>query len=377
MSWISSSRALGAAAAVLAVVSAMAAAAPVLERQAQGVPVAADGLLYVCNQDDATVSVIDVATQRVVRTIDLQALGFSANAKPHHIAVEPDGSHWYVSLIGDGKVVKLDREDRVVATAPFETPGMLTLHPTEDLLFVGRSMTAVNAPPRIGMIQRSDMSVDEIDVFFPRPHAMVVNPRTGIVYTASLGVNQVAAVDAAADRVEVTDVDGPPHALMQFALSPDGETLAVSGELSHTVLFFDISEDPMRPRQVASVDVEAQPFDPVFTTDGTTVWLGNKAANRITAIDVATHTVTTVHDDPRIRQPHGIATSADGRWVFISNTNVREDHAMHGGEHAAHAAPAPQSGGAGSITIIEAATGELVNVVEVGRNATGIAFSDS
>lgn len=334
---------------------------------------ASEGLLYVCNQDDASVAVIDVATQRVVRTVDLQALGFSANARPHHIAVEPDGSHWYVSLIGEGKVAKLDRDGRLVATAPFETPGMLALHPADDLLFVGRSMTAVNPPRRIGLITRSDMSIDEVDIFFPRPHAMALNSNTGIVYTASLGVNQIAAVDAATERVELTDVDGPPHALMQFALSPDGRTLAVSGELSHTVIFFDLSEDPMRPKRVATVDVAAQPFDPVFTKDGRTLWLGNKAANRITGIDVATHAVTTVHDDPRIRQPHGATISADGRWVFISNTNIREDHSMHGGDQTQHAAPV--HGGRGSIAIIDAATGELVNVVEVGNNATGIAFS--
>lgn len=360
-------------AALTLIMTSAAALAGVREARADGV--ATEGLLYVCNQNDATVSVIDVATQQVVRTIDLQALGFSANAKPHHIAAEPDGSYWYVSLIGDGEVVKLDREDQVVATASFDTPGMLTLHPTEDLLFVGRSMTAVNPPPRIGVINRSDMSIDEIDVFFPRPHAMVLNPSTGIVYTASLGVNQIAAVDAATERVELIDVEGPQHALMQFAISPDGSTLAISGELSHEVLFFDISEDPTQPKRIATVDVEAQPFDPIFTGDGKTVWLGNKAANRITAIDVATHTVEAVLDDPRIRQPHGIARSADGRWIFISDTNVRADHTQHGGGETA--AEGHANGGPGSIAIIDAATGELVNFVEVGHNPTGIAFSSS
>ncbi|MGH7446871.1 MAG: YncE family protein, partial [Longimicrobiales bacterium] len=58
---------------------------------------AAGELLYVCNQDDATVSIIDMATNRVIRTVDLQRLGFSATAKPHHVAVEPDGSYWYVT----------------------------------------------------------------------------------------------------------------------------------------------------------------------------------------------------------------------------------------------------------------------------------------
>jgi len=332
------------------------------------------GLLFVCNQDDATVSILDLETRAEVHRVDLQALGYSPNARPHHIAVEPDGSHWYVSLIGEGKVLKLDREHRVVGEAPFETPGMLALDPARDRLYVGRSMSAVNPPNRIGVIQRSDMTIDEVDVFFPRPHALVLNPDNGIVYTASLGVNQIAAVDPETERSVLTDVEGPPHALMQFALSPDRGTLAISGEISHTVLFFDVSADPLRPRFLGSVDVDRQPFDPIFSPDGRTVWLGNKAANVITAVDVASMEVVHRLDDPRIREPHGAATSPDGRWILISNTNVREDHSMHMGGGGGHAhAAAPVRGGMGSVAIIDAATGELVAVVEVGNNATGIA----
>ena len=55
--------------------------------------------LYVANQAAATISIIDVASNEVTETIDLQELGFSANAKPHYVVVEPDGSFWYVSLI--------------------------------------------------------------------------------------------------------------------------------------------------------------------------------------------------------------------------------------------------------------------------------------
>ncbi|HEX9755043.1 MAG TPA: hypothetical protein VGA42_05015, partial [Gemmatimonadales bacterium] len=46
-------------------------------------PLAAQGRLYVTNQDDATVSVIDLATHQVVETIDFQKHGFTPNAKPH------------------------------------------------------------------------------------------------------------------------------------------------------------------------------------------------------------------------------------------------------------------------------------------------------
>ncbi len=350
------------------------------ERQAVTTPGSSPASwLYVCNQDDATVSVLDMETLQVLRTVDLQALGYSANAKPHHVAVEPDGSHWYVSLIGEGKVVKLDTQDRVVGEAPFESPGMLSLLPGQDLLVVGRSMSAVNPPSRIGMIRPSDMSIDELDVFFPRPHAIALEPSTGIVYTASLGVNQIAAVDPVRERVELVNVEGPQHALMQFAISPDGSQMVISGELSHTAIFFDIS-DPMNPRRVGTVEVGSQPFDPIYTLDGRQVYLGNKAANTITLLDAERFVVEKVFDDPRIREPHGAVLSPDGRYVFISNTNVREDHSMMamGGDHSAHAAhgahtpAAPVRGGLGSVAVIDVATREIVEVVEMGNNTTGM-----
>lgn len=344
-------------------------AAPAAQAGSPGAVAAAGDLLYVCNQDDATVSVIDMATNRVIRTVDLQQLGFSANAKPHHVAVEPDGSFWYVTLIGDGRIVKLDSRDRMVGQVPFETPGMLALHPTEDLLLVGRSMTAVNPPQRLGVLRRSDMMLNELAVFFPRPHALALEPRSGTAYTASLAVNQMAAVKPLDEQVELVDVPGAAHALMQFAVSPDGRTLVVSGELSHKVLVFDITQ-PMAPRLTREIDVGPQPFDPIFTRDGRWVYLGNKAANTVTVIDMSTYTVAEVISAQGLAQPHGVATSPDGRFVYISNNNTGQAHDMAAG-HERHAAPAAPAG-RGTVVVIDTATRDIVSVIEVGRNASGI-----
>ncbi|HEX6309418.1 MAG TPA: YncE family protein [Longimicrobiales bacterium] len=341
-------------------------AAPALQSESVARPADRE-LLYVCNQNDATVSVIDLATNRVVRTVDLQQMGFSANAKPHHVAVEPDGSYWYVTLIGDNRIVKLDSNDRIVAQVPFETPGMLALHPTEDLLFVGRSMTAVNPPQRIGVLRRSDMLMNELPVFFPRPHAMALEPRSGTVYTASLGVNQMAAVDPKSEEVKLIDVAGPAHALMQFAVSPDGRSLVISAELSHRVFVFDIS-DPMNPRLTDEIDVGPQPFDPIFTPDGRWVYLGNKAANTVTVIDMTARRVADVISGQGLAQPHGIATSRDGRFVYVSNNNLGQTHDMAGHAPAAPAQPA----GRGTVVVIDTATREIATVIEVGHNASGI-----
>ncbi|HEY0674031.1 MAG TPA: beta-propeller fold lactonase family protein [Longimicrobiales bacterium] len=335
-------------------------------------PLSAPDLLYVCNQSDATVTLIDTRTNEKVGLVDLTTLGFSKNAKPHHIAVEPDGSFWYVTLIGENKIVKLDRDNKVVGQATFETPGMLSLHPTQDLLFVGRSMTAVNPPKRIGVIKRSDMSIEEVDVLFPRPHAMALDAKDNTVYTASLATNQLAAIDVATERVQIIEVGGKQHAIMQFALSPDGRTLVASGELSAELLVFDVSS-PLQPKFVRSFTVEAQPFDPVFTPDGGYVIVGNKAANAISVVDLQKLEVKVMRG-PGIAQPHGTAVSPDGRWVYVSNNNLSAPAGSGQGAHAMHAAQAAATpAGAGTIVVIDAHSRRIAKVIEVGHNASGIA----
>ena len=326
-------------------------------------------LLYVCNQNDAAVTLIDTNTNEIVRTVDLKALGFSANAKPHHIAVEPDGSFWYVTLIGENKIAKIDRNDRLVATATFETPGMLALDPDGDLLYVGRSMTAVNPPKRIGVVNRGTMRIEEIDVLFPRPHAMVLDAADNTVYTGSLAVNQIAAIDQTSEQVQITNVEGNPHSLMQYAISPDGNTLVASGELSHQLLVFDIT-DRMKPKFLRSFNVEAQPFDPIYTRDGRYVVVGNKAANTISVIDMEKYQVRTLRH-PGIIQPHGTAVSVDGRFVYVSSNNLNLPagaHAMHGGS-SAPVLPA----GPGKIVVIDGRSMQIVKVLDVGHYASGIA----
>jgi YVTN family beta-propeller protein len=227
----------------------------------------------------------------------------------------------------------------------------------------------VNPPQRIGVLRRSDMMMNELPVFFPRPHALALEQRSGTVYTASLAVNQMAAVKPQDEEVELIDVPGPAHALMQFAVSPDGRSLVVSAELSHKVFVFDIT-DAMAPRMTDEIDVGPQPFDPIFTPDGRWVYLGNKAANTVTVIDMSTRSVTDVISGQGLAQPHGVATSRDGRFVYISNNNLGQAHDMAAG-HEPHAAPATAAG-LGTVVVIDTATRDIVSVIEVGRNATGI-----
>jgi DNA-binding beta-propeller fold protein YncE len=319
--------------------------------------------LYICVQDEARIAVVDMASRTVVRTIDLTALGFSANAKPHHIVGEPDGSFWYVSLIGDNRVIKLDRNDRVVAQGTMETPGMLALDPSRDLLIVSRSMSAVDPPRRIGLLRRSDLQGDELDVFFPRPHPVALAP-SGLAYTGSLGANQMASVDLDQETVVLTDIEGTSHALVQFAVSPDGRTLVASTELTGLLLVFDLGT-PEKPRRVASIPLGHMAFDPIFAPDGSTVWVPVKGTNEVVVVDASTWTVVERIAHDGLKQPHAIAFAADGTTAFVSNNNTAD----HMADHAAHAG---MSQGPGALVVIDVATRRVLDAIEIGRNLTGM-----
>jgi YVTN family beta-propeller protein len=326
-------------------------------------PVPAQQRLYVTNQDDATVSVIDLAAQQVVETLDLQRHGFGPNAKPHHAQVEPDGSYWYLTLIGANKVLKLDRENRIVGSVDMEVPGLLALDPTSDLLVVAHSMSAVNPPRRIVLVRRSTMTVvDEYDVFFPRPHALVVDPRGQYVYVASLGANQLASVRLEDGQLELVDVDGPPQTLTQFAVSPDGRWLVATGQTGNQLLVFDITE-PGKPKADRTVPLVPGPFEPVFTWDGRWVVVTNLDANAVTVVDPKTWMPVEVIRHDAFRQPHGVALSPDGKYVYVSNRYQAG---------AAHDHEGSKPLGSGNVSAICIATRTVDAVVPVGHYAAGM-----
>lgn len=336
--------------------------------------------LYVANQAPAAVTVIDAGAAEVVEVVDLRSLGFSANAKPHDTAVEPDGSHWYVSLIAENVVLKFDRTNELVGRVEFEAPGLLTLDPGSDRLYVGRSMAAVNPPRRIGIIDRSDMTIEEVEVFFPRPHALALGPGGETVYVGSLAENRIAALDVESGAVEILEVEGATtHVFVDFAVSPDGRWLVGTGQMTGKLLVFDL-EDPTRPSLSRTLDVDPQPWHPVFTPDGTQVWFGSLEGNSVTVVDARDWNVGAVIRGEGIAEPHGAAVTPDGTTVFISSRNLEGEYAPARGAGGAAAAGATGAEGAragtegapGTVVAIDPGTREIRAVIPVPVYAAGM-----
>ena len=322
-----------------------------------------DEFVYVCNEGAAMVSVIDVKAGVVARTVDFQALGFSDRAMPHHVAVEADGSFWYVSLIGDNKVLKFDRANNLVGQLDFERPGLLALDPSTDFLYVGRSMKAVNPPQRVGIVMRSTMEFEEVDVFIPRPHALTLGRNGNYLYTSSMSANQVVTMDTRTLEADLLNIPGPQHALVQFAVSVDGLTLVAGGHVSNKFLFFDLA-DPARPVLSDSLNLSAMPWDPVYSRDGTLIYLATKGSNSVSVYNAAEHSLAATISGRGLAQPHATAISLDGTKLFVSNNNMDGSYTPRYdlGDNAL----------VGTLAIIDTESHRILKVIEVEENATGI-----
>lgn len=318
--------------------------------------------LFVCNQGEATIAILDMESMEVETTVDLKERGFSENAKPHHVLAEPDGSHYYVTLIGENTILKFNRQNEIVARLDdFEVPGLLALHPSKDVLYAGRSMSAVNPPQSLGVIQRSNMEVIErVNTFFPRPHPLAVQPSGEYAFIASLATNQLMAVDTETRETELTRLGGTTQTLVQFAVSPDGSTLMGGGQKTGQVLLFDASRAPALS-VTDTLEVGKQPWHPVVDRHSGLAYLPNKMSHSISVIDLDNASVTATIRGDGIAQPHGAALSSDGQYLFVSNNNREGTYE-----------PTGDNPDAGTVTVIDTDTHEIVKIIEVGTYPTGI-----
>jgi DNA-binding beta-propeller fold protein YncE len=207
--------------------------------------------------------------------------------------------------------------------------------------------------------------VDEVDLLFPRPHGIVVHPGGDVVYVASLGTNQIAAVGVDGGGVRLLDVPGEPHGLVQLAVSPDGKLLAATAELTDSLLIFDLSA-PETPRLARGVAMPDGPFEPAFTADGGTIFVTALRADRVVAVETRDWSAAVLPEHPGYGQPHGIALSPDGSHVFVGNRH------QAGGPHD-HTGGRPMA--PGTVVAICVGTRKVDTVLAVGNYAAGLGMT--
>jgi DNA-binding beta-propeller fold protein YncE len=189
------------------------------------------------------------------------------------------------------------------------------------------------------------------------------------VHAASLAENRIASVETATGRVTLSVIPGIPRSLVTFALSPDGNTMVSAGELSNSLLVFDLRQPPpLQP--VREIALDGKPWEPRFTSDGNHVLVTLLTKNAIADVDMASGTVVRTLSG-RLAQPYSMLLRRDGRYAFVVSQNTGAAASGQSG-HEMHGMSAHENMTDGWLTIFDLRTGTVHRTLMLGAGPTGM-----
>jgi YVTN family beta-propeller protein len=294
---------------------------------------AAAARIYVSNQLDNTVSVIDGATHRTVATVRV-------GVSPAQMAVSPDRRSVYIANTGSDTVSVLNTDRNTVAKTIALPRGSraigVALSPNGRYLY-----TADGGTDRVSVIDtRAGRVVTSVRVG-TQPLGVAVARHGKTVYSANSGSGDVSVIDARTNRVVRAIPTG--RFPTGVAVTPDGASLYVTNELSG-VTVINAGNGTVRARLRSP-----SPFSVTMSPNGDRAYVTGLGPGTLTAIDTGTDRVlSTVSVGPYGTDPFTVRATGDA--LFVANQ------------------------GASTLSIIDPSTFKATATVATGNSPYGIAI---
>ena len=303
-------------------------------------------LLYVSNERDGTLQIVDTATDRVVRTTRIAD-------RPRGLALSPDGERLYVAVSWwrDGKRPRTSVE-RIAAL------DSRTLVPVRD--YIGGTdpecVSVSTNGQRLYLSNEDAGTASIIDVATGRHRATLVvgtepegvtsSPDGKWVYVTAETSNVVSVIDARSERVAANILVDPRPRVTIF--TRDGSHAWASAEIGGTVQLIDVQRHRVVKRiRLGKTD---KPVGMVLSPDERTLYVATGRGNGVAVIDTAAMKLTA--NIPTGERVWGIALTADGRKLYAANSLSN------------------------TISVIDTATNRVVTTIETGDGPWGLAIGD-
>jgi YVTN family beta-propeller protein len=268
--------------------------------------------LYVTNEFSGDLSVIDAATQAVVKSI---ALG----KRPRGMALSPDRRTLYVAMTG----------------SPVAPPGAdeSKLPPPDK------------AADGIGVVDIGSGSLSRVIRGVSDPEQLATDPQ-GHIWAGSEDLGAVIELDASGGRLASVALGGAPEGV---TVRPDGGAVYVTLEDDNRIAVVD----PGSGRLVARIDTAGRPRSIAFSPDSARAYVTCELGSAVTVIDARAH--RRLFDIPlgggKDVRPMGVVVSPDGKRVYVT------------------------TGRGGTLVALDAAAGKALGQAAVGQRPWGVALS--
>lgn len=275
----------------------------------------AAGFVYTANEYGNSISAIELNTGEV-RTLPVPI-------SPHNVDVTADGRH--LLAVGDPAT-----EDH--------GHGEENANHSDD------------AEGKLLVFDTTDLATGPVVISVGRHPAHVVVDREGTrAFVTVAGDDSVSVVDLASRTLLQTIKTGQyPHGLR---ISPDGREIYVANVESDSVSVIDTA----KLVEVARIDVGKAPVQVGFTPDGNRVFVSLRDADQVAVLDTRTREVLARIDVGS--NPIHVYATPDGGHVYVANQGTERE---------------PSD----AVSVIEVATGRVVDTIRTGLGAHGVTVSD-
>ncbi|HSL85117.1 MAG TPA: cytochrome D1 domain-containing protein [Thermoanaerobaculia bacterium] len=319
-------------------------------------PAMADTLI-VGNKAEATASLIDLSTGKVVATLP-------TGAGPHEVAVSPDGRLAVVADYGTGGApgktltvidVPAARVVKTIDLGEYSRPHGLAWPSTDRLLVTAEAQKALLVVDvSAGEVRQAVETGQEVS------HMVAVTPDGARAFVANIGSGTVTAIDLEAGK-KLGDV-ATGEGAEGVAVGTDGKRVWVTNRAADTVSAVDAQSLEV----VATVTPGSFPIRAEVTPDGKWVLVSNARSGTISVIDAATAEVArTIELDVEARDgegrllqfgegspvPIGIEIAPDGKRAWVAAAN------------------------ADAVAVLDLEAWKVVGTLTAGREPDGMAYS--
>lgn len=277
---------------------------PVASESQQGLT----GTLVVVNKGEATLSLIDVATGAIRGRVP-------TGDGPHEVVLTGDGSTAVVTDYGSrsgGRTltvvdVAAARVIRTIDLGRHTRPHGIAVMPGDEVVAV-----TSEASGHVILVRLSDGEiVSEIPTDHPGSHMLAMTSDGATIYTSNMGDGTVTQLDVATGRpVRSVAVAGRLEAI---GVTPDGDEVWVGSNDEGTVSVVRGSGTEVE----TALDGFEWPYRVLFTPDKRLVLLPDLGRNELRIVDRASRTELAVLEFPG-GGPQGITLDADATHAFLS-----------------------------------------------------------
>ncbi|MDO5056035.1 MAG: cytochrome c peroxidase [Lautropia sp.] len=283
------------------------------------------GHVWVSNRGSGTISIIDPASLEVVTTITL-----SSSAQPYGVVNAPDGSGVWVSLLGSEELLQFDPVTRAVKQRLWVGPEVrhVSVDGTGARLLASRFIS----PPLPG---EDGLTVRTSGEGVRGGEVMVID-------VASATISHTVGLAVSLQEDTALQGRGLPNYLGAAAISPDGKTAWVPSKQDNVLRGMMRDQRPLNFEStvraiVSRIELAGTPTENVagrfdldntslasaatYTPDGRYVLVALETSRELAIMDAATG--LEVHRMVVGNAPQGVAISADGRTVAVSNFMAR------------------------------------------------------